>query len=238
MKTKSVIFIFLLSVIFTSCEKETIRVSGEVTTVEYNLSGYNSLKVFDDFNVVVNFSETEESILVEANADLQEKIVVKKDGDRLVIKLENNINVRGNAIMNIYITTATIADFRAAGDVNIVLDDVLIARNARIALFGDSDFEGPLEVDNLDVELRGDSDMVVYGTATNVIADVHGDSDFRDFDLSVENLDIDLRGDSDAFLTVTESIKIRATGDSSLSYRGNARVLKEKLSGDSRLISL
>ncbi|MFS4468356.1 head GIN domain-containing protein [Maribacter sp. 2210JD10-5] len=237
MKIKSnIVFAILALVLLGSCSTETIRVSGEVTSVTYNFSDYDVLNVSDDFNVFVRFSPTEEEIRVEANADLQEKIIVRKEGNVLTIKFDRNLNVRGNATQNVYITTASITQFKGFGDVEIDLENILIAENIKIELFGDSNFEGEIATKNLTLSLRGDSDMNIFGNADDVVANLQGDSTFRDYDLSTLDLDIDLSGDSDAYLSVSESIKIRASGDSRLYYKGNPEIVRQRLTGDSKLI--
>jgi len=235
-RTKAIVLaLLLISVLFTSCDHESIKTKGEVTQTEFSFTNYNTLKVSDDFNVFVNFSNTEEKIVVEANSDIQDLIVIRKDGNTLVAKLRNNVSIRGNATMNIYITTANISGFLGSGDVNITLEDELVTETALINLSGDSNFKGKLNISRLNLDIDGDSDVDIYGSADSVKANLSRDSDLRDYDLSIKELDINLSGDSDAFLSVSESISIRATGDSSLNYKGDATILEQNLSGDSKI---
>jgi len=184
----------------------------------------------------VNFSSTEEKIIVEANSDLQDRIIIQKKGNTLIAKLRNNVNIRGNATMNLYLTTANISSFLISGDVDITLEDELVTETALIVMSGDSNFKGQLKVLSLDLDIDGDSDVDLYGTADSVKAELSGDSDLRDYDLSIKELNINLSGDSDAYLSVSESIKIRATGDSSLYYKGEASILEKYITGDSKII--
>lgn len=44
-----------------------------------------------------------------------------------------------------------------------------------------------------------------------------------------------MRGESKALLTVNNTIDIKAKGESELSYRGNAEITHEDLSGNSKI---
>ena len=74
MKTKSILLVlFAIAVTFTSCKKNEINVvpSANVTTVEKSFNNFNAIDVSDIFTVYVTFSETEESVVIEANDNLQ-----------------------------------------------------------------------------------------------------------------------------------------------------------------------
>lgn len=227
--------LFLLVCIFTSCEKETIRVSGRVIQTEVNLTGYSGLKVSNAFNVVVNFSETEETIIVEANEDIQDRIVVELQGNDLIVRLKRYTSIRGSATLNVYITTRHIDHYDISGASDLVLDDDLIADNARIELSGASSFTGELSVDLLDLVFSGASDADIYGNADVMRGDLSGASILRDYDLHVGKLNLHLSGASNAFLTTMEEIDITASGASTLNYKGNAVVTHKNLSGASKI---
>jgi len=236
MKTKKIIaFMFISMAIFTSCDKETIRVTGEVTRTEVNITEYTGLRVSDAFNVNVTFSDNEESIIIEANEDIQDRIEVKKDGEDLNIRLKRHTSIRGNATLNVYITTGNISSFNISGASNITLDNTLSAENLSLQLSGASGFTGELIVDNLELDASGASDLDIYGTAGLFNARLAGASNLNDYDLIVSELDVELSGASNSYLSVTEKIDIRASGASTLNYKGDAIVATKDLSGSSEI---
>ncbi len=237
MKTTTILIAFVvLCTLLSSCYKDTIRVSGDVTREEINLSGYSGLRVSHAFNVFVTFSDTEERIVVEANDDIQGHIIVEKDRNHLIVRLRKHTNIKGNATLNVYITTDNITYFDAAGASNITLENELVAEKAAIELSGASNFSGALNLARLDLESHGASNIDIFGNIDQFDASLSGSSDLRDYDLTVKELYIELSGASDAFLSVTESIDIDASGASSLNYRGDASVDKKRLTGASQII--
>ena len=212
MKPQLIIGLLAATLFLFSCETESIRVSDEISTREYSFSDYSRLEVTGDFEAFVRFSDTEERIDIEANTNLQDRIIVSKDGNTLRIRLENNINVRGNATMKAYITTQNISDFRVSGDSYVELETVLQTTNVSIDITGDSRFLGEIETDDLTIDLKGDSEVDVFGTVETLDADLSGDSSLKDYDMSVQDLILKLSGDSEAFLTISKTIDIDASG--------------------------
>ncbi len=237
MKTiKTFTFIVLISSLLSSCYKDTVRVSGEIVTEEVTLSGYSKLKVSDAFNVFVTFSETEESIAIEANDDIQEYIIVEKKGEKLVVRLKNFTNIKGNATLNVLITTKNLTAFDVSGAAEVTLENELAMRSVDIALSGASNFKGELLVNQLEIRSSGASNADLYGTADRANVRLSGSSELRDFDMVIKSLDINMSGASDAYLSINESMDVVAAGASNLTYKGDAAIGTKRLSGSSQLI--
>lgn len=232
---KFIIGLILALGFLTSCDHETIRATGEVTTTEVSFSEYSGLKVSNAFNAYVTFSETEEKIVIEANDNLHDRIVVLREGNDVIIKLKKFTNVKGSATLNAYITTKNISKFEIKGASTLTLENDWTASDGHIELSGASDFTGNILVDRLLIDMSGASNADLFGTADQVIADLSGSSHFRDFDLEIRKLNIDLSGASSAFLSVSETIDIKASGASELNYKGNAEVINKRLSGASEI---
>lgn len=235
---KNIIIIstLFLGIFFQACINETIKPSSVITTKEYDFSNFTSLDVSNDFKVYVSFSDDEEKVSIEVNENLLEHVVVELNNSNLEIRLKNNLNIRGNETLNAYVTTSAIADFQASGDAEIYLNNKLISDNTSIKLSGDSRFDGILETTNLDANIKGDSYLKLVGFTDNLDINLSGDSKIERYGFSVKSLKIDLKGDSEGYLTVTESIDIKATGDSKFHYKGDATIVREDLSGDSKLV--
>lgn len=223
------------TILFSSCDHQVITALDEVTTVEYAFSDYQRLEISGDFEVYVRFSETEESIAITANDNLHRKIDVFKSGNTLKIGLENKVTLRGNPTLRAFITTKNITDFEVYGDSSVDVEDFIIADNASITVHGDSHFIGEMDVERLQVDLRGDSTANLFGYAENVNARLSGHSTLRDYDLQVADLVIDLTGDSQASLSISGTIDVEASGDSVLNYQGNATIVHQHLTGDSKV---
>ena len=214
-----------------SFDHDTIRASGEVTSQGYSIPSYSKLIVADAFNTYVTFSETEERVRIEANDNLHDKIIVKREGDALVIPLEKFTSVRGNATMNAYIVTNDISTFDIGGASRLTLENEWIVSDGRIALAGASDFTGEVSAERLYLVTTGTSSLDLFGNVVQLNGKLKGSSTIQVFDLSVDYLKIELSAASEAFHRVNETIDVTASGASVLNYWGNATVNNKKLSG-------
>lgn len=236
MKTSRLFIGLILALGFlTSCDHDSIRASDEVTSLDYSIPDYSRVKISNAFNAYVTFSDTEESIRIEANENLHGKIIVKREGNALVIRLKKLTNVRGNATLKVYITIKNIAEFDMAGASSLTLENEWDVQNGKIELSGASDFNGRVTVDRLDLDMGGASRANIFGNIGSLHADLSGSSHIRDYDLLVERLNLDMSGASEAFISVNESIDIEASGASELNYKGTAVITRKKLSGASEI---
>jgi len=234
MKTKLIGLALALGFL-TSCEHESIKASNSISTTEYSFTGYNSLELSSDFEAFIEFSDTTERIEIEANENLQNKIIVSQEGSTLKIRLKNNISVRGNVTLKAYIKVPEISNFKISGDSSVEFENVLFSDNVSIEARGDSRVLGEIETTNLFLEISGDSSVDLYGISSSLNADLRGDSSLKDFDLAVEDLIIDLSGDSYANISVSKTIDIQASGDSELNYKGHATIINQRLRGDAKI---
>jgi hypothetical protein len=233
MKTK-VYSLLLLSLIlfFCSCKKE-IFLSENVTKEQKSITNYHSIDVSDAFNVFINLSETEEKIEVEANENLHRYIIIENNSNTLFIKLDNHITIHHNPVLNVYITTKEITDFRASGASQIIIRDTLRTNDANIDLSGASLCNGFLEVKNLSIKLSGASKLELKGTGESTEVIISGASEIKAFHFSTGYLDANLSGASIASFYVTGEIDVDASGASTLLYKGPGWVDSQKISGAS-----
>lgn len=235
-RSKIFIGLIILSAgVLTSCDHDTIWASGEVTSMEYSIPDYSKLEVSNAFNTYVTFSDSVERIRIEANDNLHDKIIVKRNGNSLVIRLKNFTNLRGNSKLNAYITTKSISEFEMSGASRLTLENEWIVQTGTIELSGASDFTGEISADRLELDLAGASETNIYGSVGSMYANMSGSSDVRDYDLKVERLNIEMSGASKAYLSVSELIDIEASGASELHYKGTAEIGRKELSGASEI---
>lgn len=213
---KRIFIAVAIGVLASSCSYETIRVSDEVSTREYDFDNITALSVATDFKAYVTFSETEERVSIKANDNLLDKISIYQEGERLVVKLKNRINIRGQETLQLYITMAEITDFDASSDAAIYLDDPLNAGEVRIDLSSDAYFEGNITAS--DFELRASSDSA---------ADLYIDAPTTYMSLSSG---AQVNGEID-----TQNATFKLTSDSTIDIVGNTNSLNATLSSDSKL---
>ncbi|UII81171.1 GIN domain-containing protein [Flagellimonas sp. CMM7] len=231
---KKIFVIALIGFTVASCTNETIRVSDGVSTREYDFDNITSLAVATDFKAYVTFSETEESMSIQANDNLFGRINVYKEGGRLTVKLDNNLNIRGKETLNLFITTRNITSFKGSSDAAIFLDSPLETQHVTIDLSSDAYFEGDITVDNFEFRASSDSKAVVYLKATDAYMNLSSGADL-DGESDVEKATIKLSSDASVDLIGTiGNLEATLSSDSNLKNYGlQVEDLKISLSSDS-----
>jgi hypothetical protein len=230
-------FLAILVLLFTSCSIDHVSVSADdtVTYKHVAISDYDSVEIANGFNAYIEFSETEESIEIEANENLQQLIIGRIENNKLTVKVKNNVNVRGDATLNVYIKTKSINNFKVSADAKIILENTLNTSDASIYITADSYFAGNLEVENLELYATADARAELNGHVNDLNANLSADAQLADYNLVVEDLKIKMTADCDAFLTISNTIYIDANADCMLSYKGNPTITHQHLTADSKI---
>ncbi|TXN37287.1 DUF2807 domain-containing protein [Flagellimonas hymeniacidonis] len=215
-KIKKTCIIAAFGLAMASCSYETIRVSEEIVTLEYDFDDITALEVATDFRAYVTFSETEERVRIEANDNLIEKINVYKDRGRLVVKLDNNLRIKGRETLNLFVTTRNISDFKASSDASIFLDSPLATTTVAIELSSDAYFEGDITANNFELRASSDSKAKLYLKANDAYMNLSSGAD--------------LDGESDV-----EKGVVKLSSDAVFDMIGNINDLEATLSSDSEL---
>ncbi len=240
MKTKIITAaIVVAGIILNACESvENVVPVNNIITQEYTFSDYQNIETESAFTVYVEFSDTEESIVIEANENLFEYIEVSKGSDNLKIGFRKNISIKGSATLKAYITTSDVSGYFASGASRFIVEDEIITEDATVFLSGASQFIGEMYVENLFVEMSGASSIDIIGESASTNVTASGASSIRDFEFSTEYLSVNFSGASMASLTVTDKMDVSASGASIIRYKGDAVINSQNLSGGSQIINM
>jgi hypothetical protein len=240
MKTKIITAtIVLAGIILNACDSVKDVVPGNnVITQEYTFSGYENIETESAFTVYVEFSDTEESIVVEANENLFEYIEVSKGSDNLKIGFRENISIKGSATLQAYVKTKNISGYVATGASRFIVEDEIFTEDVTVFLSGASQFMGEIYAENLYAEMSGASSMKISGESASTDVTASGASGIGDFEFSTEYLRVNFSGASIASLTVTDKMDVSASGASIIRYKGGAVINSQNLSGGSQIIEV
>ena len=240
MKTQSILTtIILFSIVFTACENvEKVIPNDNVTTQQHSYSDYDHIETEGAFTVYVEFSDTEESIEVEANDNLHQYIEVKKSGSALSIGFRDNINISGSATLKAYVTTRNVKGYSASGASRFFVEDELSAEDVSIFLSGASQFTGEMFTTNLNIELSGASLVQLTGEAESTNITASGASNIGSYGFSTDYLNVNFSGASMLTLTVNDKLDVTASGASIITYKGSGVINSQNLSGESKIFKV
>ena len=239
MNLKIIFSSLLIILFFARCDfsQTLITPSDDISTKEFSFNDYSGLKVSHAFKVQVYFSDSKESVVIEANDNLHQYIEVIKEENSLSIGLKNNVLVKGNATLKAYITTKALHSFSGSGASHINVADIIKETDININLSGASYFTAEVHTKNITTDLSGASEINLSGIAKDCSISASGASKFKDYALTTDYLYADLSGASKIYITIIKEISVEASGASMLYYKGQAFSISQDLSGGSKLIS-
>ncbi len=141
----------------------------------------------------------------------------------------------GRNDVEITITMPEVEKISAHGAVTVQAD-TLKQDSLEIVTTGSADIKVPVQVQSLSVQMSGSSSATISGVATTLKLMMSGASDFAGQDLVVTETIIETEGSSDAVLQAKDTLSVKASGASTVTYFGQPKI-KQNLSGAADIVS-
>ncbi len=217
------------------CACTPIVPQGDITSEEHSVSAaITEIEVSNAINLYLTDDCPEGTIVIEANENIHQYLVVEQEGDELSIGFESGRNYEGVKV-KVYAAQGQYSQFSGSGATTItVVDGVLTAPEVGVELSGASRFVAAIDAQRLDVDASGASSVKLSGVALDCELDLLGASSMSGYDFECQVLDVDFSGASSARLSVEKRITGDLSGASILMYRGNASE-DVQVSGSSRV---
>jgi len=201
-----------------------VKGNGNMVTVNRTTESYDEIKCAGSLDYILVRGD-EGKLTIEGEENLLEYIVTKVKGDKLVIKVEDGINLRTswNKTIKITIPFEDISSVSLSGSGDLYTKDVINARSLDVSLAGSGDVILDVEAQTVDGSVSGSGDLTIKGSTNNLEASVAGSGDFHGFNLEANNTVVSVAGSGDAEVVSKESLKARVAGSGDIEYRGNPK---------------
>lgn len=188
--------------------------SGQVITQQYNLSDFTAVSASHGFNVQIIQGSTY-SVKIATDDNLQQYISVRKEGNALVVGLQNGIG---------FSTTQLRAEITMPNIKNIQLSGGCISNVQNFNISG-----------NLGIDISGGSQVTVTGQATDLTLSGSGGSIMNLRDLQANNAMVDFSGGSQGTVNLNGRLDATLSGGSQLHYKGNPTLGRVDSTGGSSI---
>lgn len=215
---------------FASCNFNTVKGNGHTARRTYPETGFRDIEVNSSVDVIVK-QGTGYSISVEADENILELIKVRKEGDKLVVGLKNNVSINTSKGIKVYITAPAFHKLDASGASNFRSEGLLTGNDFELDLSGASNAKLYLEVQQLNIDASGASEIMLKGKANDFSVDGSGATRVKAFDFRTENASIELSGAGDAEVYASRSLRVDLSGAGNVVYRGNPPSISKEVSG-------
>ncbi len=214
------LFIFLFSVFSMYSFGQTVinDKNAEVRSV----SSFSGIKVSGGIDVYLSQSD-DYALAVSASEDkYRDNIKTEVNNGILTISYSGgSLQFNSNRKLRAYVSFKTLESLEASGACDFIINETLKANSFKLKLSGACDINGSIDIEDLQINISGASTVKVKGVVRNLNIEASGASDLKNYDLVVDNCVADISGASDVKLTINKSISAKASGASSLYYRGN-----------------
>ena len=238
MKTlKQTLALSLTLLVFTSCNAQwgkgkTIKGNGNLTTITRTTSDYDAIRLagWMEFELV----EGEEgTITIEGEENLLDYILTEVEGNGLIVKTENNINLKpsGNKTIKITIPFRDIDKVSLSGSGDVTSNATIVSKNFEAKVSGSGDVTLDVKSTNVQASITGSGDLTLTGQTTNLNASVTGSGDFHGGRLMADFTEAKVTGSGDVVVYAKEAIKARVTGSGDIEYKGSPSKVDKKVTG-------
>ena len=215
--------VLLIAILLTSCFVDDPGPLQEVER-QYSVVDFDRLEMGDAFHIDVqrgNFFE----INVRGDRRNIEDLIVTKEGGTLIIRYRQHRQRRHDTFIEITMPELYAVNFSGASDSRVY--GFFEAENFDVYLSGASVCQLDADPLRLKAVVSGASYLNLRGDAQEMDADVSGSSALKAFNFPVARVEISLSGGSDAQVSVSEDLKVIASGASHLVYRGDPAVTSD-----------
>jgi len=217
---------------------ETIKGNGNVTTITRTTSDYDGIGCAGDFDYVL-VAGTEGKITIEGEENLLKYVVTEIKGDKLIVKTEDDVNLKPSSGKTIKITIPfkDIDNVSLAGSGDLTNNDTITANDLKVSLAGSGDIVLTVQTTRVKGSLAGSGDLTLKGSTNDFEANIAGSGDIHAFDLQANNTEVSVAGSGDAEVVSNESLKARIAGSGDVEYKGNPKKEDTKVSGSGSIRS-
>jgi hypothetical protein len=203
-----------------------------------NLSGFHAIKISNAFDVYISQGNEDAVAISASKAEYREKIITKVENGVLIIRFDDDKKFwkgwNGDKTkLKAYISVKKLDKLDVSGACDVYFEDGISAEELYVNLSGASDLKGKIEAKKLRFVISGASDATISGNAADLSIDASGASDFKGFEMVTNYCTAEASGASSVNITVNKELNAKASGASSVRFKGEGLIRDIKTSGSS-----
>lgn len=215
----------LIMLTATNSKAQEITGDGNVVKETRNIGSFSEITTEGVVNVFLSQGSTE-SVVIEADQNLIPYIITKSDGNKLVIRTKDKIEIEGSTKMNVYVTLKNITKLENNNVGKLETVNQLKLNSLKIDDSSVGSTKLDLKCSDLIVDFNSVGNLTLKGEITNVSIDHNGVGNVNAEDLSADIVKIDNNGVGNAEVNSNKELYMNLNGVGNISYKGNG-VIKE-----------
>jgi len=205
-----------------------------------NLSGFHAIKISNAFTVYISQGNEDAVAISASKAEYRDKIITKVENGVLIIRFDDDKKFwKGwngdKQKLTAYISIKKIDRLDVSGACDVFFEEGISSEDLDVKLSGASDLKGKIDAKKLSFNISGASDATISGNSAELSVDASGASDFKGYELVTNYCTAEASGASSVNITVNKELNAKASGASSVRFKGEGLIRDIKTSGSSNV---
>lgn len=203
-----------------------VRGNGNVITEERTISeDFSTIKATEGLDVYLTQSDNE-SIVVEADENLQELILTEvEDG---VLKIHTKENIGNATSKKVKISFKDISSIISTSGSDVYSTNTITVEKLTLKSTSGSDIKLDVNTSVLNCSSTSGSDIMLTGKTIKLIAEATSGSDIKAADLIAESSEVKATSGADITVNTSKELTARATSGGDVKYYGNPEKVDTK----------
>ncbi|MDA9092534.1 DUF2807 domain-containing protein [Polaribacter sp.] len=234
-KTTKLAFVFLMTVVCTSCVIEAFNgIKGDRNVVTENR------KITEDFTAIrtstgldVNITqENQNAVIVEADENLQNLIVTEVENG--VLKIYSEKNIWSAKSKKVHVSIKTLNSLKASSGSDVRTVKKIQSEEISIGASSGASVRMTVVANSIATNTSSGATIRVSGSADNHAAKASSGSSIKAYDLISKNVIVNVSSGANIDIHASEKIEARASSGGDIDYKGTPKkVLRRSSSGGS-----
>jgi hypothetical protein len=185
-----------------------------------SLSSFSSISVGEAIDVIIRKGTTESAIVEVSGADLDD-VLTEVTGNRIKIGMRSSLKGYRNVRVRVDLTYVEIDRINVSSAADLVTKGPIETDNLDVDVSSAGDARLEVNVRELEVQVSQAGDLEIKGQADRQRVRVSSAGDYDAFDLKSNSARVDVSGAGDARVNVTDDLDADASSGGSIYYRGD-----------------
>lgn len=229
---KKIFFIvsaFILAIPFNSFsqknEKKQVEGSGNIVTKDVTVQPFTELKASGVFSIYLEQGNTE-TVKIEADDNFQPLFEVKNEGSKLVIKMQDDVNIntkKGTKGIKVYITFRTLKNMDISTVGNVSADKKLTFEDFFLTNSSVGSVSLNLSARKVTIKNESVGTVMLSGNADEAVIKNNGVGSLKAYDFVVQKMEINNDGVGSAEVNAEKELKVKDSFLGKVTNKGNAK---------------
>ena len=215
MRSIAILPIVLILILLTSCTKDSVSGSGELTSEFRNVANFTKVSSEGVFEVLIT-QGAPQSVEITGDDNILPEVKTTVVGNELQLYLDDDHNYKDITLK-----------------VNIIVPSITSIENSGI---GNISILGVDTADNFNVRNSGTANISIEGSAKSLTLENEGTGKFKGFLFAVDDCDVTIVGSGDCEINSANTLNVHIEGSGDVHYIGSPTI-EADITGSGQVIN-